>query len=169
MNKSNIIWKDIPNYEGLYAISTTGIVKSLGRFAHYEGYEKKVNERILKPSVAHGYLQVILYNKGKRKSYKIHKLVALAFLPNKDETKNTINHIDGDKTNNTLVNLEWLSRAENSRIACEKAYTLITPEGSFIRGKNLHIFCKENNLTQANLHKVRMGLRKHHKNWILCE
>ena len=93
------IWKDINGYEGLYQVSNLGNVKSL-----------KTN-KILSP-VGKEYKHVILYNKGDRKTLKIHRLVAEAFIPN-PENKPQVNHKDEDKYNNIVENLEWCTHEEN--------------------------------------------------------
>lgn len=67
----------------------------------------------LRPSVdKYGYERVVLTKNGIRKTYSVHKLVALAFIPN-PENKTTINHIDGNKRNNNVSNLEWATEKEN--------------------------------------------------------
>lgn len=67
----------------------------------------------LRPSVdKDGYERVVLTKDGIRKTYSVHKLVALAFIPN-PENKTTINHIDGNKRNNNVLNLEWATEKEN--------------------------------------------------------
>lgn len=97
------IWKDIEEYEGIYQVSNLGKVKSF----------KRGSERMLKPCRdRRGYLIVDLYKNGKHKNNKIHRLVAQAFIPN-PENKSEINHIDEDKTNNNVDNLEWSTRKEN--------------------------------------------------------
>ena len=69
--------------------------------------------RKLKPSIdKYGYYKVVLSHNGKRKTYPVHRLVAMAFLPN-PLNKKTVNHIDGNKTNNNVSNLEWASQKEN--------------------------------------------------------
>lgn len=96
------VWRDIPGYEGLYQVSTQGNVKSLRR-----------NGNFLKPRKDHkGYMNVALTWKCKSKHFKVHRLVALAFIPN-PENKRTVNHIDGNKENNNLENLEWATHSEN--------------------------------------------------------
>ncbi len=99
------IWKDIEGYEGLYQISNLGNVKSLK------------NNIILKPSKnSKGYLQVFLWKNGSGKLLRIHRLVAKAFIPNFDD-KPQVNHIDGNKQNNRVNNLEWVTNSENQKHA----------------------------------------------------
>lgn len=95
------IWKDIKDYEGLYQVSSFGRVKSF------------YTNRILKGSKhPQGYLTVTLCKDSTKYTKKIHRLVAQAFIPN-PEHKSEINHIDEDKTNNSVNNLEWSTRKEN--------------------------------------------------------
>ena len=94
--------KDIKGYEGLYAITTEGDVYS---------YKRK---KFLKPADnGTGYLFVILHKDGKVKNYKIHRLVAEAYLPNPNNLPQ-VNHKDENKTNNCLQNLEWCDASYNT-------------------------------------------------------
>ena len=98
-------WKDVQGYEGLYEISNTGKVKSL------------IKGRLLKPANhVKGYLFTTLTKDGKHRRFYIHRLVASAFLDNK-EKKSEVNHIDGNKKNNHVDNLEWCSGIENKEHA----------------------------------------------------
>lgn len=107
------IWKDIKGFEGLYQISNMGNVKSLSRIKRNGRGYRTVPERILKPvDDSHGYLKVNLYKDGKRKTHKVHRLVAQAFCENQ-MGYNEVNHIDEDKTNNCAKNLEYCSRSYN--------------------------------------------------------
>lgn len=105
------VWKPIKGYEGCYEISNLGRVKSLARKVKSGRITKEI---ILVPiRNSHGYLQVDLCLNGKMKHHKIHRLVAEAFIPQNNETKETVNHKDYNKSNNRVDNLEWLSNREN--------------------------------------------------------
>lgn len=108
------IWKDIPGYEGLYQISNKQMVKSLSR-KEFGGRNRIRGERILKPRTDRGgYLHVALSKNGETKNLSIHRLVAIAFIPNPDN-KLCVNHIDGVKKNNSIDNLEWCTHSENTK------------------------------------------------------
>ena len=106
----NEIWKDIKDYEGIYQVSNLGRVKGLLR------YDSRGNlrvERMLKPiSTNDGYVKVNLSKNGVKRKRPIHRLVAEAFISN-SENKSQVNHIDENKTNNSVDNLEWVTAKEN--------------------------------------------------------
>jgi len=106
------VWRDIIHYEGKYQVSNYGDVKS---FCISPMYGENNNGIMLKTELCRGYLHVTLCVNGKRKNFPVHKLVAIAFLNNiPDGTNNVVvNHIDGDKLNNTLSNLELVSNRYN--------------------------------------------------------
>lgn len=107
------IWKDIEGFEGLYQISNMGRVKSVERMKWSGKCYYKAPEKILKAGKSSGgYLFVWLCKDGKGKWCVIHRLVAKAFLPNPEELPE-VNHIDEDKTNNCVTNLEWCSKKYN--------------------------------------------------------
>lgn len=107
------IWKDILGYEGLYQVSNYGRIKALERYVkHSENAMRLRKELILVPvNRGDGYYVVSLCN-GSSRSRIIHRLVAQAFIPN-PENKPQVNHKDGDKSNNSLDNLEWVTVSEN--------------------------------------------------------
>ena len=107
-------WVDIAGYEGFYQVSSLGRIKTVER---YEAEKNRIiRERIRVPVAVHGYLYCELWKCGKHKRYAIHRLVATAFIPNPDG-KPQVNHLDGDKTNNSVANLEWCTASENERHA----------------------------------------------------
>ena len=113
----NEIWRDIPDYEGIYQVSNLGRVKSLERYifsdtAHYSCYLKK--EKILKQCICNDYLVVGLSKDKIIKQYFVHRLVAMAFILN-SENKPQIDHINAVKTDNRVNNLRWVSAKENIR------------------------------------------------------
>ena len=99
-------WKSIAGYEGRYEVSNLGRVRSLN-------YNHTGRAKILKPADnGEGYLFVVLCKDGICKNMKVHRLVASAFIQNPLNLE-TVNHIDEDKTNNDVSNLEWMSRTDN--------------------------------------------------------
>ena len=98
------IWKDIKGYDGKYKVSSLGNIKS---------FTYKSKGKLLKPQEGRkGYLQVLLYKNNKAHPKKVHRLVAEAFLGNFCK-KPQVNHIDGNKKNNNVSNLEMVTNSEN--------------------------------------------------------
>lgn len=102
--KSDLEWRPISGYLGLYEVSRYGEVRNAKTLNH------------LAVATKAGYLQVGLFKDSKQKWKLVHRLVAEAFLPGKTD-KPEVNHIDGDKRNNSAENLEWCSRNQNLRHA----------------------------------------------------
>ena len=103
-------WRDIKNYEGVYQISSLGRIRSLDRYVDDKGHKRFVKGKILKPSKhKNNYEYVVLYD---RKHRMIHRLVAETFIDNIDN-KRTVNHINGNKSDNRVINLEWCTHKEN--------------------------------------------------------
>lgn len=104
------IWKDIKGYEGKYKVSNLGRVKS----------KRRNKERIMKPNKSKkGYLRLNFTINYKSKSFQVHRLVAQSFIPNPEKLPE-VNHIDGNKLNNNVKNLEWVTTSEN----CKKAWKI---------------------------------------------
>ena len=111
-------WRDIEGYEGLYQVSNLGNVRSITRSVTYPNGGNRVfqGQELSKICAATGYYQVGLSRNGKVKVTNIHRLVAVAFIPN-PENKPHVNHIDANKKNNDCSNLEWVTRHENMQHA----------------------------------------------------
>ena len=113
----NIKTKEIKGYEGLYTVNSMGKV-----FSIKTGKEKK---KLISNA---GYYRVHLFNKGKGKIILVHRLVAEAFIPNPKNLP-CVNHIDGNKLNNRVTNLEWVTSSENNKKAVEAGQS---PSGSTV-------------------------------------
>lgn len=114
--ESNEIWKDIEGLEGMYQISSHCRARSL-ILATNKGVVKRDIPKILKCSIGGmGYRLFHTYKGGKRKTHKLHRIFAIYFIPNPKGLP-YINHIDGNKLNNSIENLEWCSHLHNIRHA----------------------------------------------------
>ena len=114
-------WSKIRGYDN-YSVSENGDIRN-------DGTGKLKSARLNR----YGYPVVDLYSNGERRSERIHRLVAEAFVPNPDGKKQ-VNHINGDKTNNRLDNLEWVTPSENMRHAVDNG--LYTPHKSMLGRRN---------------------------------
>jgi hypothetical protein len=144
------IWKDIKGYEGIYQISTFGRVKSLNRVQYFNHpvtgtrHIKKSKEFIMNNSVCKGYNFIRLSKDSVIKSYRLCRLVAINFIPNL-ENKPQVNHIDGNKKNDNLNNLEWVTKSENMIHASQNGLLNTTNR------KRTKVLCKTNNITYSSI------------------
>lgn len=118
---NNVVWIPIKNYEDLYEISNTGEVKSI-----------RSGNLLKQSTTTTGYKKVELYRNRRKRSMKVHRLVAIAFLPN-EENKPIVNHIDGVPTNNNINNLEW----------CDQKYNMQHAYDTGLISSNLHAYKTE--------------------------
>lgn len=124
------VWKDVNGYEGKYKIS------NLGRLKNKRG-------EFINGSNIHGYIRVMLFGDKKVKTISIHRLVAIHFIEN-DNNKPYVNHIDGNKQNNRVDNLEWCTQAENIQHSIENGLKTDCGENS-----------KKHKLTKEDVNFIR--------------
>ena len=151
--------KWISGYEGRYIITDKGEV-----FSYFAGYRKKLKPGRYKNS----YKQVVLSLDGDRKRIAIHRLVAQAFIPNPDNLPQ-VNHLDENKTNNNLSNLEWCDNyhnykhSEHNQLRGEKPVIQLTLDGKFIaRFKSQNEAARKTLCNQAHIGKCIDEKRKTH-------
>ena len=143
-------WKDIKGYEGFYQVSNLGRVRSLERDVYFpNGTIHRIKEKILVPVLDNkGYQFVGLHKNGKRKDMKVHRLVAMAFIPN-PENKPMVNHKDENPLNNCVDNLEWCTAQYNANYGTRNE-RMIQNRRSYKLGnhpKAKAVFCVELNKT----------------------
>ena len=150
------IWKDIPCYEGIYKVSNTGKVKSLERKVKGKnGSIRTRKEKILKPKKrSDGYLEVNLWIEGKYKTMKIHRLVCEAFLPNPYNLPE-VNHINEDKEDNILENLEYCDRKYNCNFGTAIERRTKKQKGVYNTKKSKPVKCLETGVTYPSVKEVQ--------------
>lgn len=121
-------WLPVKNYEGLYEVSESGEVRSVDRILPITNQKERLFKGRLiyqGSNVQVGYKQVSLWKNNKNTIHYVHRLVAEAFIPNPD-SKPEINHIDGNRCNNLVENLEWVTSSENSYHASNTGLRIYT-------------------------------------------
>lgn len=165
------IWKDVVGYETLYQVSNLGRVKSLDMKLPYKRHNNTTfrirKGKILTPAtMKNGYLRVEMSKNGNHKLNLVHRMVAIAFISNPNNYKE-INHINCDKKDNRVENLEWCSSSYNKIHALEnKLYKIEKPilqmkNGIVIKEwKSASQVFRELGYLQQNIGKVALGKRK---------
>ncbi len=155
------IWRDVPNYEGMYKVSNLGRVKSLKR-------KGVTQDKVLTPALSGGYLSVSFTKNDVRKTMFNHRLVAYAFLNHKPSGMDlVVNHINLDKTDNRLENLEIVSSRENSNkkhLDSISKYTGVTwhyklkkwKATIWINRKNKHLGYFDNEIDAHNAYQKKL-------------
>lgn len=157
------LWKDIPNYEGYYQVSSLGKVKSLPR-----KFTIKKSRILIPRNFGRNYCHVWLSVDGVKKSFAIHRLVAQAFIPNPNN-KTQVNHKDCNPENNKRENLEWCTAKENTNHALrnnriskgEKHYKakltwdkIKEIRNKYINGITIHELAKEYQIGYGNTYHI---------------
>ena len=163
----NEIWKPIKGYEGLYEVSNCGNVRSLDRdIVKYNVLTKRDNVlhikgQIMKPSInKYGYYRLSLSKDGIRKSYPIHRLVAETFIDNPNNLPQ-VNHIDENKLNNNVDNLEFITLEDNVKYSLNQAIYKMDLDGNIIEEyPSVNEAGRQNNIFYQNIWKCCKGLRK---------
>lgn len=120
------VWKDIEGTHGLYQVSSYGNIKSLPRSWITGGHIRMAHNGLILAQVpANGYNYVSLSVNGRKYKKSVHRIVAKAFIDN-IEKKPEVNHIDGNKLNNNISNLEWATRKENAQHAHDTGLNKMT-------------------------------------------
>lgn len=125
--------KELEQYPG-YFVTETG-----------EFYSSKTNCYLKQSITNRGYKKLNLQRDGRKVTVRSHRLVAEAFIPNPHNLPE-VDHIDGDKTNNNVSNLRWITTQENTEKSQAKHYLVETPSGEVVTIYNLKKYCRDNNL-----------------------
>lgn len=141
-------WKPIKGYEGKYAVSSEGRIKSLPYICNGRWGKARMKGKVLQPvtNTHNGYQYICLVGDNRKKTtYRYHRVVAEAFVDN-PEGKPCVNHKDGNKYNNHPSNLEWVTHSENTRHAYKNGLMNIP------RGEE----CSHGKLRECEVHEIRI-------------
>lgn len=162
------IWKDVIGYEGLYIISNLSNIKTIARSVNNRNNSKRFKKEItIKHSInKKGYCCVTFYKNNIRKGFRVHRLVAIHFIPNPLNLPE-VNHLDGNKLNNIDTNLEWSTHLDNVKHAWEN--NLSKPDAVYkkvidIETNKIYKSVREaallNNINENTLHYYLTGKLK---------
>lgn len=166
MNEKEL-WKDVVGYEGYYQVSNLGNVKSLDRVISTGRYHGRVMKLTIKRK---GYKSVNLTKDGKGTVKPVHRLVAIAFIPN-PENKPFVNHLDETPGNNNVDNLEWVTAKENKNYgtgverqakSISKPIKVIYQDNTFEIWESGDVLAKEFGINRGGISSVLTGHRKSH-------
>ena len=171
-------WLAVPGFEGLYEVSNTGKVRSLERedvvvTHNSQTFKRKRSEKLLTQYVdRYGYMKVYLYKCGKPHYLTVHRLVALAFIPNA-ENKKTVDHIDCDRTNNRVENLRWATMKENldhshrmgRQVMNATPIVATSPEGKSFRFSSQREAARASGVKQYAISRALHGEKPDLKGW----
>lgn len=172
-------WLPIKGYEGLYEVSNTGKIKALYRRVDKGKCHRTWDEHLLKYALDNrGYFRTNLSKDGVNKTVKVHRVVAQTFIPNPEE-KSTVNHIDGNKQNNHVDNLEWATLSEQQKHAYSKglnsnccehnpSHKLTTSDIEWIRKHYVarhELYGAVALAKKFNVHRKTIGRITNHQSW----
>jgi hypothetical protein len=163
------VWQPVKGFENLYEISNLGNVKSLDRLVNGFNSKKLKKGKLLTQHNRNGYLGVVLSKEGYTKSFTVHRLVAIAFLPN-DDFSLTVNHKDGNKHNNSIENLEWCTMSEQLKHAIKSGlFKPVSPrERGYVNTPEDYRKAAEKRKGQVVTEKTRLKIAKTLQKPIVC-
>lgn len=151
------MWKDVVGFEEYYQVSNYGRVRCKEQLIKYpDGHVQIKRPRIMMGNMRNGYHHIDFKIGDDRYFFGIHRLVAKAFIPN-PENKKEVNHINGDKLDNLLENLEWVTRSENQIHAVETGLKKTKTVGQYDFEGNLIKIHKNVNQAAIEIGKPNMG------------
>lgn len=151
MTKQSEVWKPVLGYEGFYEVSSKGRVKNTHYWSCHNKLVERRPHRILSPETTRdGYKRIVLTKCGIKKHYSVHRLVALAFIPNPD-AKPQINHIDENPANNQADNLEWCDGKHNCNYGLHRERISAKQKNNKHRSKAVNQYDRNGNLLNTYL------------------